>query len=312
MINGNSVMNTTTRVLPKKAVQNDEGVNTRQLANDARRERVQIFSLSWPSLLLVFVFLVLPVGWLFSLSFISDGELSLTNYTRMLEYSSYIEIYKTTFLISFLVTGLCILLGYPVAYLLAQLPSRLAMLGLVCVLLPFWTSILVRTYAWLVLLQRRGVVNDVLMALGITSEPIPLVYNFIGTTIGMLHIMLPFLVLPLYSAIKSIDGDVLRASSSLGASPVKTFFRVFLPLSLPGLFAGTVLVFVLCLGFYVTPQLLGGGRVIMVSMKIAQNINMYFDWGAASALGVVLLVIVGIIFYIAHRLLGLSRIFGGD
>lgn len=285
--------------------------NTRQLANDARREKLQILSLSWPSLLLVFILLVLPVGWLFSLSFISNGELSLVNYARMLEYASYIEIFKTTFLISFVVTGLCILLGYPVAYLLAQLPSRLAAIGLICVLLPFFTSILVRTYAWLVLLQRRGVVNDVLMALGITSEPIPLVYNFTGTTIGMLHIMLPFLVLPLYSAIKSIDGDVLRASMSLGASPINTFFRVFLPLSLPGLLAGTVLVFVLCLGFYVTPQLMGGGRVILVSMKIAQNVSMYFDWGAASALGVVLLVIVGIIFYIVHRLLGLNKVFGG-
>lgn len=287
-----------------------DAANAQQLTNDARRERVQIFSLSLPSLLLVFVLLILPVAWLFSLSFVSNGELSLANYARMLEYSSYIQIYKTTFLISFVVTGLCILLGYPVAYLLAQLPSRLALVGLGCVLLPFWTSILVRTYAWLVLLQRRGVVNDTLIGLGVISEPMQLVYNFTGTTIGMLHIMLPFLILPLYSSIKSIDGDLLRASMNLGASPINTFFRIFLPLSFPGLLAGTVLVFVLCLGFYITPQLLGGGRVVMLSMKIEQNVSMYFDWGAASALGVVLLVIVGVIFYIVHRLLGLNRVFG--
>ena len=138
----------------------------------------------------------------------------------------------------------------------------------VSVLFPFWTSLLVRTYAWLVLLQRRGLVNTWLQETGIVDEPLRLVHNFTGTAIGMTHILLPFMVLPLYAAMTAVDRDYVRASASLGASPLKSFWQVFFPLTLPGLLAGVVLVFVLCLGFYVTPAVLGGGRVLMWSMSI--------------------------------------------
>ncbi len=188
-----------------------------------------------------------------------------------------------------LTTGICILVGYPLAYFLAQLPTRAANLCLIAVLLPFWTSLLVRTYAWLVLLQRQGLINDWAISLGLWDEPLKLVHNMTGTLIGMVHIMLPFLVLPLYGAMRAIDRDYLRASANLGASPARAFWTVFVPLSLPGLFAGALIVFVLCLGFFVTPAVLGGGRVIMVSMQIATNIELFVNWGAASALGVVLL-----------------------
>ena len=294
-----------------RGVETSSDINSSALMRDEKRERWRLLGLSLPALALISVLLLLPVGWLFALSLVADGGLSFVNYARMLDHASYLNIFFTTFEISFLVTGLCILLGYPVAYVLGHLPPKWATIGLAFVLIPFWTSILVRTYAWLVLLQRRGIINEALMDIGFIDEPIKLAYNFTGTVIGMVHIMLPFLILPLYSSIRNIDGDLIKAASNLGASPVKAFWQVFLPLSMPGLVAGTLLVFVLCLGFYVTPQILGGGQVIMVSMKIQQNIQVYFDWGAGSALGVVLLVLALGLFYLVHRFAGLDRIFKG-
>jgi len=285
--------------------------NARALETDARSERLRILGLSLPSLLLVTVLLLIPVGWLFGLSFVKRGAFSLDHYLRMVEHSSYLAIFQTTFSLSILVTVLCVLLGYPVAYLLAQLPRRWATIGMALVILPFWTSLLVRTYAWLVLLQRTGVINTTLISAGIIDEPLQLVHNYTGTVIGMTHIMLPFLILPLYASIKAIDTDYVRAAANLGASPTQAFLKIFLPLSLPGLIAGALLVFIICLGFYVTPQILGGGRVTTVSMKIQQNIGVYFDWGAGSALGVALLVFVGITFFVAHRLAGIERMFKG-
>ena len=172
------------------------------------------------------------------------------------------------------------------------------------------TSLLVRTYAWLVLLQRKGVINGWLIETGIIDEPLRLVHNFTGTVIGMVQILLPFLVLPLYAAMKSIDRDFLKAAANLGASPINAFWRVFFPLSLPGLFAGVVLVFVLCLGFYVTPALLGGGKIIMWAQRIETSINLYANWGAASALGVVLLIVTLAILYGLNKLFGLDKVFG--
>ncbi len=282
------------------------------LRRDARREQLALFGLASPALLLVMVVLVIPVGWLFYLSFIgADGSFSLENYERMFDSKSYRRIFWTTFEISFLTTGICILIGYPLAYFLAQLPRRAANLCLITVLLPFWTSLLVRTYAWLVLLQRKGLINEWAIDLGLWDEPVKLAHNMTGTVIGMVHIMLPFLVLPLYGSMKAIDRDYLRAAANLGAGPVRNFWTVFLPLSLPGLFAGALIVFVLCLGFYVTPAVLGGGKVIMVSMKIASNIELFVNWGAASALGVVLLAATLVILFTAARFVKLDRLAGG-
>ncbi len=282
------------------------------LRRDAVSERLALLGLCSPALLLVLVILVIPVGWLFYLSFVgADGGFSLENYQRMIDSKSYGRILWTTFEISLVTTGICILIGYPLAYFLAQLPPRIANLCLITVLLPFWTSLLVRTYAWLVLLQRKGLINDMGIALGLWDEPLKIVHNMTGTLIGMVHIMLPFLVLPLYGSMRAIDRDYLRASANLGASPARAFRTVFVPLSLPGLFAGALIVFVLCLGFYVTPAVLGGGRVIMVSMKIASNIELFVNWGAASALGVVLLLMTFAILAVAARFLRLEQLTGG-
>lgn len=247
--------------------------------------------------------MLLPVGWLFGLSFLDDaGAPSLEHYRRMLDEPSYRRTFVTTFEISLATTAICILLGYPLSYFLSQLPRRAANLCMIAVLLPFWTSLLVRTYAWLVLLQRSGLINSWGMKLGLWSEPLQLVHNTAGALIGMVHIMLPFMVLPLYGTMRSIDRTLLRAAASLGSTPVHGFWTVFVPLSLPGLAAGSALVFVLCLGFYVTPAMLGGGKVTMVSNRIANDIELFFNWGAASALGVVLLAITLLVLVGAAKL----------
>lgn len=287
-------------------------LNEAGLRLDERLERLKLFGLSSPAILLILVVLVLPVGWLFYVSFIgANGSFSLENYERMITRKSYARIFQTTFEISFLTTGLCILIGYPLAYFISQLPNRIANLCLITVLLPFWTSLLVRTYAWLVLLQKRGLINDWAISLGLWEEPIKIVHNMTGTLIGMVHIMLPFLILPVYGAMKAIDRDYMKAAANLGASPKRAFWTVFFPLTTPGLFAGSLMVFILCLGFFVTPAVLGGGKVIMVSMKIVSNIELFVNWGAASALGVVLLVLTVCILWIASRFLNLERLAGG-
>ena len=286
--------------------------NAAGLRADERRERWALLGLSLPAVLLVVVTMVLPVGWLFGLSFLADDRsLSLEHYRRMLEQPSYGRTFWTTFKVSGLTTAICIVLGYPLAYALSQMPRRAANLAMIAVMLPFWTSLLVRTYAWLVLLQRRGLINEWGIGLGWWDEPLALVHNLTGTLIGMVHIMLPFLVLPVLAAMRSIDADYLKAASSLGASPARAFRTVFLPLSMPGLLAGTLIVFILCLGFYVTPAVLGGGKVIMVSNHIANDIELFVNWGAASALGVVLLVLTLALLWLATRLMRLERVLGG-
>lgn len=262
------------------------------LRQDAVRERVALFGLSVPALVLIGVFLVLPTIWLFVLSFVAEDGWSLVHYQRMLDEPAYASVFATTFRVSLIVTLLVVLLGYPTAYALSLMPPFWAAVGQACILVPFWTSLLVRTYAWLVLLQRRGTINTALQDIGLIDQPLRFANNEMAVVIGMVHIMLPFFILPLFASLKTIDPNLLRASASLGASPARAFRDVTLPLSLPGFAAGVILTFVLCLGFYVTPQVLGGGRVTMISMKIEQNISIYFDWGAASSLGVVLLVLV--------------------
>lgn len=269
--------------------------NTGDLERDARREHLVILRLSFPALLLVLILMVAPISWLLSQSVVNaDGTLGLENYTRIWTEGAYVDIFIDTFKISVIVTGLCILLGYPVSYTMTILPPRLMQLAMLMVLLPFWTSLLVRTYAWMVLLQRRGIVNSALEALGLISQPLPLMYNTGGVVIGMVHIMLPFLILPLYASMQAVDQNLIRAATNLGSSNTSAFFRVFLPLTAPGLIAGSMLVFVMCLGFYITPALLGGGRVQMIAQRIETSVALYPTWGPAAALAVVLLILTAV------------------
>jgi len=260
-----------------------------------------------PAVLAIIAVIVIPVGWLFYLSFLGDdGQFSLENYQKMITYKSYFRTFTTTFEVSFLTTLICIVLAYPMAYFLACLPPKIAGIFMLTVLLPFWTSLLVRTYAWLVLLQKKGLINDLAISIGLWETPVKLVHNMTGTLIGMAHIMLPFLVLPLYSSMRKIDRDLMQAASNLGATPIQAFWKIYFPLSRSGMVAGSLIVFVLCLGFYVTPAVLGGGRVIMVATQITAILENQFDWGAASALGVVLLIVTLLVLFIATRVFKLD------
>jgi ABC-type spermidine/putrescine transport system permease subunit I len=287
-----------------------QGDNAVALLLQRRQESQLLLGLSAPALLAIMVVVFLPISWLSGLSlFDRGGDLTLENYARIFQSPLYLNTFVVTFQISALVTLLCVALGYPLCYWMARMPPRRAALCMIFVLVPFWTSVLVRTYAWLVLLQRNGLVNQWLVSLGIVDEPLQLAHNLTGSVIGMVHIMLPFLVLPLYASMRAIDTDLVRAAIGMGASPARAFRDVFLPMSLPGLFAGVVLVFVLSLGFFVTPALLGGGRVQMMAQRIESTITIYSNWGAASALGVVLLLATLLLVWLLHRIFGLDRLF---
>jgi putative spermidine/putrescine transport system permease protein len=268
-----------------------------------------MLALASPALLVILLLIVLPVGWLAWQSIYHDG-FTLENYRRIWSEGIYWRSFALTFEISLLVTLLALLLGYPIAYAASVAPRGWSIVILALVVLPFWTSVLVRTYAWLALLQRTGVINQVLRQLGVIDEPLALVHNTFGTVVATLHILLPFMVLPLYATMQKIPRDLMQAGASLGAGPVLTFWRIFLPLSLPGVLAGCTLVFVLTLGFYITPELLGGGRTVMISMLVSRNVELYDQWGAASAVGVVLLLAVAAIFFAVSRFIPLDRVLG--
>ena len=274
-----------------------------------RREQRLMLALALPALLVIVLLVVLPVGWLAWQSVYHNG-FTLENYRRIWSEDIYWRSFALTFQISLLVTLLALLLGYPIAYAASVAPKRWGIIILALVVLPFWTSVLVRAYAWLALLQRTGVINQLLRQLGVIDEPLALVHNTFGTVVATLHILLPFMVLPLYATMQQIPRDLMQAGASLGASPMLTFWRIFLPLSLPGVLAGSTLVFVLALGFYITPELLGGGRTIMISMLVSRNVELYDQWGAASAVGVVLLAAVGLIFFAVSRFVPLDRVLG--
>jgi putative spermidine/putrescine transport system permease protein len=274
-----------------------------------RREHGLLLALALPALLVILALVLVPVGWLMWQSVYHDG-FTIENYRRIFSEDIYWRSFLLTFKISLFVTLLALLLGYPVAYAAASASKGWSIVILSLVILPFWTSVLVRAYAWLALLQRTGVVNQLLQYFGLVDEPLAMVHNTLGTVIATVHILLPFMVLPLYATMQKIPNDLIQAGASLGGSPSHTFWRIFLPLSLPGVLAGTTLVFVLCLGFYITPELLGGGRTIMVSMLVSRNVELYDQWGAASAVGVVLLAGVFAIFLVVSRFIPLDRVLG--
>jgi len=215
--------------------------------------------------------------------------------------SAFFRILMRTFSISAVVTLACLLLGYPLAYWLSTLSPRQANILMILVLVPFWTSILVRSAAWIVLLQNNGLVNRSLLELGFISEPLPLLFNRLGVIIAMVHILLPFMILPLYSVMKSVPATYLRAAVSLGSSPLAAFFRVYVPQTYPGIGAGGLLVFILSIGYYVTPALLGGPDDQMLSYYIAQYTNVTVNWGMACALGTVLLSATLVLYAVYRR-----------
>lgn len=220
----------------------------------------------------------------------------------------YIQLYTKTLGIALIITLLCIALGYPLAYYLAHAPRRVAGMLMVLVLLPFWTSLLVRTTSWIALLQTNGVLNSVFEAIGLIDSPLEMLYTRFATIIAMTHILLPFMILPLYSVMKGIDPSYVRAALSLGSRPFSAFVRIFLPLTLPGLSAGSLLVFIISVGYYITPALVGGTDGQMISNIIAFHMQRSNNWGLAAALGTLLLVLILLLYWTYDRLIGARNI----
>ncbi|AXF04464.1 MULTISPECIES: ABC transporter permease [Paraburkholderia] len=222
--------------------------------------------------------------------------------------SVYRQAFLRTISISATVTVLCLLLGYPVAWMLANLPAKSSNRLMLLVIVPFWTSLLVRTTAWYVLLQPGGVINSLLMGLGLATHPVPLIFNRAGVLIGMTHVLLPYMILAIYSVMKSVSPIYVRAAQSLGAHPFTAFVRVYVPQTLPGVGAGCFLVFVLALGYYITPALLGGAGDEMISQLIAMQTNTQLNWGLAGALSAYLVIFTAVFYFLFNRIVGIDRL----
>ena len=221
-----------------------------------------------------------------------------------------IKLFGRTLMMSLVITSACIILGYPVAWILANLPMRVANLLMILVLLPFWTSLLVRTSAWKVMLQQQGVINDTLVWLGIVADAdrLIIINNQIGTIVAMTHILLPFMILPMYSVMQTIPPSYLRAAKSLGATNWTAFWRVYFPQSVPGIGAGSILVFILAIGYYITPEIVGGTKGVFISNRIAYHISSSLNWGLAAALGTILLAAVLILYWAYDRIVGIDNV----
>ena len=271
---------------------------------------LQSLFLAAPLLILLSVFFLYPLIALFPESLIADGKFSLEHYRHFFREPLYGFILVRTIRIAAYVTVICFLIGYPVAYFLASLKNqKVANLLMICVLLPFFTSILVRSYAWIVIFQTKGLINSLFLALGIIERPLSILYTEMAVIIGMVHIMLPFMILPVYSVLKNLDRNLLRAARNLGASAVKAFVRVTFPLSLPGVGAGVMFTFILSLGFFITPALLGGPKTLMISTLIEQQINRLMNWEFAGAISVILLITTVMVVAVFDRIVGLDKIY---
>ena len=266
--------------------------------------------LALPAVAFLVLFFLVPLVAMSVRSVTDPADAGLSNYQKFFEQAAYVRVLTNTFWIAGLATAASLVIGYPFAYLMSIVPGRWAGLLLIAVLLPFWSSLLVRTFAWQVLLRDTGVINRLLLDLGVISEPLTLIRTTGGVIIGMSHILLPFMVLPIYAVMRRIDPEFGRAAANLGASPMAAFLRVFVPLSLPGVLAGCLLVFVLALGFYITPALLGGLKDQMISQMIVQQIQQRLDWGFGTAMSVLLVAITLVILFIASRAIRLQDVFG--
>lgn len=262
-----------------------------------------------PPALFFLIFLMVPLVQILMISFTNAaGAASVESFVKFFSSDVYLKVIATTFRISLVVTVACLLLGYPVAYTMTFCSKRISCLIMIAVMIPFWTSLLVRTYAWMILLQTNGVVNNILKGLGLIRQPLELLHNEVGIMIGMTHILLPYMILSLYPVMKGIDRNLLLASRTLGARKSYTFFRIFVPLSMPGVSCGSILVFVSSIGYYITPSLLGGTKNMMISQAIQVQINRLMNWPFASAISVVLLIFTYIILFISKKFMKVEKL----
>ena len=266
----------------------------------------------YPLLLFLITLFIYPVVQILILSlFGADGHFSFANYARVMTTPVYLQTLLITFKIAGWTTFFAILAGYPVAYLLANASTRMRDILTLFVLMPFWTSFLVRTFAWMILLGRNGALNRLLISLGLTDEPVSLIYNFTGVMIGMVHAMMPLAIMAMLSVMQTIDTNLVKAARTLGARGGQSFWRIYFRLSLPGLAAAGLLVFITALGFFITPALLGGRRETMLSQVIISVVQELLNFPFAGALSVLLLVATAVVFYLYDRLLGMSTLSGG-
>ncbi|AZO64300.1 MULTISPECIES: ABC transporter permease [unclassified Mesorhizobium] len=263
-----------------------------------------------PALTLITLFFVVPVVALLLRS-VTEPVPGLQNYAILFGDGTYARVFFNTFLVATVVTAVTVIVAFPVAWMLAIMPPALGSIVFGIIILSMWTNLLTRTYAWMVLLQRTGVINRTLMDIGLISEPLPLINNLTGVTIGMVYIMLPFMILPLVGTLRAIDPMTLRAAALCGASPFDAFRRILLPLSLPGIAAGGLMVFVMSLGYFVTPTLLGGTSNMMLAAMIAQMIQSLLNWGLGSAAAFILLLVTMALYALQLRLVGAKRMTGG-
>ncbi|MDB5850682.1 MAG: transporter permease subunit, partial [Rhodoferax sp.] len=277
---------------------------------NTRRTTRRNLLLGAPLLLLLVALLVYPVAQLLLLSFYKDGSLSFASYRQLFASSVYVNVLLITLKISLWTTLFAVLAGYPVAYLISSLPQQKKSSLLFWVLLSFWSSFLVRAFAWIVLLGRNGVVNQLLLALGIVDAPMNLLYSFGSTMVGMVHALMPLAILTMLSVMENIDRNLPRAALTLGARPGAAFWRVYFPLSLPGVAAAAIMVFVTAIGFFIFPALLGGRRETMITQIIIDQVQQTLNWGFAGAISVFLLIVVLAVFALYDKLLGLSTMTG--
>lgn len=259
-----------------------------------------------PLVLFMIVFYVLPLG-LMLLRSVSEPEWTLANLERVVTNTIYVRSFWITLKISGIVTFFTLLLALPVAYVFRTLARSTVNLLMILVLLPLWTSVLIRTFAWVVILGRTGLVNQALVGLGLVDQPVRLLNTTFAVYLAMVHIMLPYMILPVYAVVKAIDESVIRAALGLGARPMAVFFQVVLPLALPGILAGCLLVFILSIGMFITPALIGGAQDLVVSMLIQQQVDIS-NWPFAAALSGVLLLATLLILYAGARLVGVPRL----
>lgn len=269
------------------------------------------FLMAAPLVVLLLVLLIYPVGQLLLLSVVGDSGFTLSQYHRLFESSVYVNVLLITLKISLWTTFFAVVAGYPVAYLISSLSAKRKTSLLFWVLLSFWTSFLVRTFAWVVLLGRNGVVNQLLQALGILDAPANLLYNFGSVLVGMVHALMPLAVLTMLSVMENIDRNLPRAASTLGARPGTAFWKIYFPLSMPGVAAAAIMVFVTAIGFFITPALLGGRKETMITQIIIDQVQQTMNWEFAGAVSVLLLVVVLVVFAIYDKVLGLSTMTGG-
>ncbi len=266
-----------------------------------------------PAIIFSVIFFCYPLIRIFALS-VDGYKFDFVSYAEIFKTTLYLKVIVNTLLISTLITFLCLVLGYPVAYLLSTTTKKKRNILILFVILPLWTSLLVRTYAWMVILQQSGMggqVNQFLLKAGIIDEPLTYMYNLFSVSVAMTHVLLPLMILTLYAVMRSINIEILLISRNLGANRFRTFFKIYLPLTLPGIIAGSFIVFMMALGYFITPALIGGRRQTMIAMLIDNQINYLLNWSFGAALSVILLIVVTIIYIVFNRSFGLDKIWGG-